>query len=161
MMAEKVEEPGRGSPEPLVAGPADTEGTPRPLIVAKGGSDAKSPVAPILFVRRPKKKRGKRYSRGTKDFQRLQRALTKASYQLSKAGTDGLERFDRESRKSGRQRRDGAVIDALDNAALGLGESMREVSAVPLEVAKGINGRLLWRGAKYTARLVIPSALRR
>ena len=159
MVTKSEKEPEGSSPDPVAAGQAGTEETGRTLIIAKTDSVEVPPGAPILFVRRRKKRR-KRYTRGTKDFQRLQRAFTKAAYRLSDAATTGFERFDRESRRSARRKRDGAAVDVLDNVALGTRDGMREASEVPLAVTEALNTRLLWRGVKYTARVVIPRGRR-
>lgn len=152
------EAPGRGE---ATASDAGHDGPERQLIVAKWGPGERSSVAPLVFVRNRKKRGRKRYTRGTRDFQLLQRAVTRASLRLSKAGTIGLSGFERASRRSARRERDGAMVDAPGNLARAMEEGLREASRAPIELARGINGRLLWAPARATARLVIPSAWRR
>jgi len=156
MVGKSHEGPAGGAPE-AATGQAAAEEAAGSLIIAKGG-DAVAPAGrPRLFERRRKKRR-KLYTRGTKDLQRMQRAFTKAGYRLSNAGTVAIARFDRESGRSARRKRDGAMVDFVDNLARATTDGMEEATRVPLEVAKGINGRMLWRGAKRTARVIIAPA---
>src|SRR5437016_12056250 len=68
---------------------------------------------PIVLDLRKKKKR--RYSPGTKAFQQAGFGAFKASYRVSNGVADGIRRFYKGSRKSSRKRKDGLLVDLLDN----------------------------------------------
>ncbi len=141
---------------------AESATTDRGLMVA-AAEPGEAETAPVIVARKKKrkKKRKRRYTAGTQDLQRLSLGFAKASYRLSNAVTMGLDRFHQESRKSGSRKRDGAARDVLVNASLGMSDAAREVGKVPFEVAKQLNTKLLWRQARFAARLLIPPGLMR
>jgi Family of unknown function (DUF6312) len=118
--------------------------------------------APVLGINGPitvtvKKKRGKRrYSRGLRDLQTSNRGMTKASRRLVKAVARGMTTYLKESDKSGRKRRDGALRDFNLNVADAIGASLREASGIASDVARSFNTRgwrrSMRRSLKATAR---------
>lgn len=159
MATGKSDETGGASPVNVLE-TAEAAGE-RKLIVADFDDAERSDTTPMVFVRNRKKRGRKRYSRGTKEFQRMQRAFSKASYRASKAGTIAFRELERRSEKSARRKRDGAMLDAPDNIARAVEEGLREASRAPAELARGIDGRVVWAPLRTTVRVFMPSRWRR
>jgi hypothetical protein len=123
-----------------------------------------APVVVATYVEEPtttkKKRRKRKYSRGTKDLQRLERGMTRASSRVAEAVAKGFRTYNKESKKSGRRKRDGAMRDALENATLALADSAGEAAKAPYEIARKINGKLVWRRSRATGRMVAPLLFR-
>jgi hypothetical protein len=150
-----------GGASPVTTTEGAEAASERKLIVADFDDAERSPMTPMVFVRNRKKRGRKRYSRGTKEFQRLQRAFSKASYRVSKASTIGFRELERRSERSARRKRDGGMIDAPRNIARAVEDGLREASRAPVELARGIDGRVVWAPLKTTVRLFMPSRWRR
>lgn len=107
-----------------------------------------------------KRRRKRKYSRGTKDLQRLERGVTRASSRVSEAVAKGFRTYNKESKKSGRRKRDGAMRDALENVTLALADSAGKAAKAPYEIARKINGKLVWRRSRAAGRVVAPLLFR-
>jgi hypothetical protein len=109
------------------------------------------PKAVLVLERVKSKKRNKRnqrkkkYSRGTKFFQRLLLGVSKAGFRTSNSLTKGLDTFVKRSNKSARKRRNGMVRDALRNASRGVGKAFTEAGKAPEEIARRIGTRRVWK----------------
>jgi hypothetical protein len=119
-----------------------------------------APEAPLtapIVVEVGRKRRKKRYSRGLRDVQTTNRGLTRASRRLVQAVDEGMTRYLKESNRSARKRRDGALRDYSLNVADAIGAGLREVSGVPADLARTFNTRgwrkSMRRSLKATARL--------
>lgn len=99
-----------------------------------------------------KKKKRKKYSKGTKDAQRLERGMTKASYRVANAVAKGLDRFYKDGNKSARKRRNGASVDALQNYSKAFADAAAEAAKAPAEIAKRVNSKKLLKRARKNAR---------
>jgi hypothetical protein len=118
-------------------------------------------LLPVVQVQEKKKKKRKpRYSRGTKDLQRLERGMTRATHRIARAVAKGLDTYDSESRKSARRRRDGAMREAFENMALAWGDAAAEAAKAPYEIARKVNGKLVWRRTRAAGRVVAPLLFR-
>ena len=113
---------------------------------------AESPASPVVVERTKKKK----YSKGTKDIQRLERRASKASQRLARAVAGGLSTYRKKSNKSAHKKRDGAVVDAISNAAEGVSKSMRVASCVPADLAKAVNTKRVRRQMRAVVRMMRP-----
>jgi hypothetical protein len=116
-----------------------------------------TPTATPLVVRVEKKRRKKRYSRGLRDVQTTNRGFLKASRRLVRAVTRGMTTYLKESNKSARKKRDGALRDYGFNVSDAIGTSLTEVSGIPRDLVRSVSTRR-WRRAmrrslKATARL--------
>jgi hypothetical protein len=101
---------------------------------------ARDTGAPIV-VTVDKKRRKKRYSRGLRDMQTTNRAVARVSRRLMRAVARGMARYVKESDKSARKKRDGALRDFGLNAADALGASLRVSSGIPRDIADAFNTR--------------------
>jgi hypothetical protein len=121
---------------------------------------APAPEAPLttpIVVEIDRKRRKKRYSRGLRDLQTTNRGLTRASRRLVQAVDEGMTRYLKESNRSARKRRDGALRDYGLNVADAIGEGLREASGIAPDLARTFNTRgwrkSVRRSLKATARL--------
>ena len=94
------------------------------------------------------KKKKKKYSKGGKDAQRAERGLTRASARIAHAVSLGLTDFDKRSRKSSRKRRDGAMVDSLQNAAKGSSKALKKAADAPKDLAKKLKVKRLRKPAR-------------
>jgi hypothetical protein len=98
--------------------------------------------APVYFDRRKKRgKKKRRYTKGTKAFQRLNYGADRAAYRTANAFAKGLRTFARRSNRSGRRRKDGLVRDSLRNFSRGFAVGAREFGNAPSEIASRIGTR--------------------
>jgi hypothetical protein len=103
-------------------------------------------TAPIVLERTKKgKKKGKRYTSGTKGLQQLALGVSKAAYRSANSFADGFRVFSKQSNKSARRRRDGLIRDSLRNASSGFAEGLTELGRAPGEIARRISSRNVWR----------------
>jgi len=125
---------------------------------APAADSAPSADTPQFVVVKKKKKNKKiKYSRGLKDLQKSGRRLTEISTRLARANVKGMEIYLKASDKSAHQKRDGAMRDFGVNAAKGLGKSLQLSSRVPVDLAKALSAgsarKRLRRQLKASARL--------
>jgi hypothetical protein len=98
----------------------------------------------------PRKKK-RRYSKGLKELQQLERAVSRTSSRVARAVAKGMATYRKRSDKSSFKKRDGSVRDFGVNLAAGLGKTLRLLSAVPSDLAKGLDTK---RARKRTRRQV-------
>jgi hypothetical protein len=113
---------------------------------------AQSPLwaTPIIVRREKKKKRGRRnrkrrYTRGTKNFQRLLLGGAKAGHRVANAFPRENRTIFRRSKRSSRRRKDGIIRDAFKNWSRGLNKGSRELGKAPWPLAKRFNTKQTWR----------------
>jgi hypothetical protein len=94
----------------------------------------------------------KKYSSGTKAFQRLTLGISKAAFRTSNSVAEGLKTFSKDSSKSARKRRDGMFRDSLRNASRGLSDGLVEFSKAPAEITDRVGTGRVWR----TVRVFVP-----
>src|SRR5262245_7644154 len=116
---------------------------PAAVPVQAGGQD----VAPVLLGGKKKKKK-KKESYGLRDAQDFQRAFNKASRRVARGVADGFATYDKRTRKSSKKKRDGAIRDAIENAARGVGKAGRVASWAPVDLIKGANTKTVRRAVR-------------
>ena len=121
----------------------------------------KSRRASTVHIRyRKTKKKKRKYTRGLKDLQKLERGLSKAARRLSRAAAGGVSLYRRRSNKSSRKKRDGAIKDGLENWTRGLGKAVRKSGDGPYDIAKSLNSKRVSRQVRSALRLMIPPIFR-
>jgi len=112
--------------------------------------------APIV-VEVERKRRKRRYTRGVHDVQTTNRGFVKASRRLVRAVARGMSTYLKESDKSARKKRDGAMRDFNLNVADAIGTSLRQASGITADLARSLNTRgwrrSMRRSLKASARL--------
>ena len=106
----------------------------------------------LKLGRSSKKSSSKKYTRGTKVFQRLALGVSKAAFRSTNSVAKGLETFAKDSNKSARKRRDGMIRDSLRNASNGVSEGFTELGKAPGEIARRVSSGQVWR----TVRIFTP-----
>ncbi len=105
-----------------------------------------------LVLERWKKKKKKKYSRGTKGLQRLTLGVSDALFRTANSVARGTRTFSKRSNKSARRRRDGLVRDSLRNASRGFANGLTELGEAPSEIARRIGTGQVRRGF----RVIVP-----
>jgi hypothetical protein len=128
---------------------------PPPQIRVRGirtvGGEGPRPI--VLKVRRRGRRGGrKRYSKNTKDVQRLAYGSSKAIYRVAEGLAAGTESFWRRSNRSARRKKDGLAKDFYRNAARGVDRFSRQAGKAPWELAREISGRRSWKNLRWWAR---------
>src|SRR5262249_54276342 len=123
-------------------------------------SEVQTAPAPGLVGLQIKRKKKRKYSRGFRDVQELGRAVSKASTRVARAVAKGMAEYRKQSEKSARKKRDGAMRDFTVNLADGLGKTIRGLSMVPADLARGLNTKGARRRARkqlrFTSRVLRP-----
>ena len=108
----------------------------------------------------PKKKKKRKYSKGLKELQQLERTLSKASNRVARGVAQGMATYRKRSDKSAMKKRDGSLRDLAVNVAAGLGKTLRVLSSVPSDLAKGLDTKSARkrtrRQVKIASRIVRP-----
>jgi len=119
-----------------------------------------APASSLAALQVPKRKRKRKYSRGLRDPQELGRTISKASTRVARAVAKGMAEYRKRSEKSARKKRDGAIRDFAVNLADGLGKTIRGLSMVPSDLARGLNTkrgrRRARRQLRFTSRVLRP-----
>ena len=82
---------------------------------------------------------GKAYSDGLADAQDIFVSMVDVSARVAKAVAKGLETYLDANEKSAKNKKDGTVRDLGINSAKGLSESLRELSLIPVDIAKKLD----------------------
>lgn len=110
--------------------------------------------APETDTEKSDKKKHKKRSRALRDFERMERHMSRAALQMSQAVTNGLSTYHEEREKSESEDELGALMDLPKNAARGLGVTMREASEVPLEVVEALDSRSARKALRMGAKVI-------
>ena len=118
-------------------------------------AEASQTAGEPIVVKVGKKKKKRKYTRGLRDIQRLQRGFEQASERVGDGIAAGLSSVRKRSNQSSRKKRDGAIRDALENWSYGMGKALRRSSFAPYDVARRLGTRRLWRqGGRAVATVV-------
>ncbi|MBV8518379.1 MAG: hypothetical protein JO197_13355 [Acidobacteria bacterium] len=135
---------------------------PRPDGGGNGGNrdDGPEPIitAPVYFKRRSRNKRRrnkKKYTKGTKPFQRVSRGAVWSGYRVGNGFARGLRTFARRSDRSANRRKDGFVRYALRDASAGFNSAARQWGRAPGEIANRIGTRLV-RNTAFAVNNFVP-----
>ena len=93
----------------------------------------------IVEPRKRKKKRGS--SKTSRRLEDIENRMSKSLRRVSKAVDRGVKTYRDKRDRSERRRRDGALVDSYENAAVGVSEAISNSSPVLTDIAKAINTR--------------------
>jgi hypothetical protein len=99
------------------------------------------PRSPIIFTLKRNKKRKRRYSRGLRDLQQMERRLTRSARRMSRSADKGMASYWKRREKSARKKRDGALRDFIPNSGWAMSRAMREASPLPYDLARAMSTR--------------------
>ena len=103
---------------------------------------------------RPRKaqKRRKKYSKGLRDVQRLERGLSKASHRMVSAVEKGVRTYRKRSEKSARRTKDGALRDSFVNVAVASSETLAKSAKIPLDLIESVDTKRVWKRVRPVLR---------
>jgi hypothetical protein len=96
-------------------------------------------LRPIVLSIKKKKKRKRRYSKGLKEIQRMERHLTRSADRMARATEKGIKTYRKLSTKSARQKKDGAILDFIPNSGIALSRSLRIASTIPYDISQAMD----------------------
>jgi hypothetical protein len=99
----------------------------------------------VVIEKKKRKKKKRKYTRGLKGIQRLQRGASRSSWRIGDAVADGLKEFRKRNDRSSRKRRDGALRDTFKNMSRAAGEVLRGSGKAPYDFAKRLPNRAIWK----------------
>lgn len=112
--------------------------------------------APLLrtpLVLEPvKKKKKKKYTRGTKALQDFAQGISDAAYRSANSIGEATNTFSKRSKKSARKRRDGLVWDSLQNAGRAFGDGATELGKAPDALTRRIRTGQIRRAVRTFVR---------
>lgn len=100
---------------------------------------------PVVLVKKGKKKKKRKYSRGLKTFGQLQRGAARSSWRLGDAVAAGLKSFRKRNDESSRKRRDGALRNLFKNASRASGKVLEKSGKVPYDLVRNVSTKAMWR----------------
>lgn len=84
-------------------------------------------------------KKNRKYSKGIKNIQKIERRYAKASRRISKAIKKGVDTYLKRRDKSSQKKRDGAIVDSFINVSKGISDGLVDASPAFYDISKGIN----------------------
>ena len=96
-------------------------------------------IRPIVLSLKKKKKRKRRYSKGLKEIQRMERHLTRSAHRMARATEKGITTYRKLSIKSASQKKDGAILDFIPNSGIALSRSLRIASTIPYDISQAMD----------------------
>ena len=113
----------------------------------------------IVLKRKKKRNKKKKYTKGSKEVQRLGEGVTRASARVARAVGVGMTTFDKRSKRSSKKRKDGALVDIVENSARGVSKTFKKASGAPEDLAKKIKLKRLRKPTRSLLRAARPFML--
>lgn len=142
-----------GKTPKIIIEPGDSGGgiAPPPQSTQQSGQVQALIVTPVYFERKRcrNKKKGKgkrRYSKGTKGFQKFLLGASRAAYRTANSFADGFDTFAKRSNRSSRRKKDGLIRYSLRNASRGFQDGLDQLGKAPNALAKQIGTNNVRRG---------------
>ena len=115
-------------------------------------------TVPIVLTRNSRKRRRKRYTRGTKAQQRFILGLSEAAYRATNSLSKGFDTFNDRSKRSRWRKRDGIERDFFRNASRGVRDALNELGKAPGELARRVSTRRVAKTVRFLNPFVNPFA---
>jgi hypothetical protein len=97
-------------------------------------------------------KRTKTSSRGSRRFNEIERRVSKAVRRVTRAVDGGVDTYIEHRDKSAATRKDGPLVDFVENVSCGMSKSVSEASPILHDIAEAWNTRRLRRQIRRAAR---------
>ena len=124
------------------------------VIVLNERRDAAYAEPIVISMKKGKKKRKKRYSKGLDEIQTIERHLTRASHRIAKTVEKGLDTYQKKSKKSAHKKRDGVIRDFIPNSGLAISHALEGAGPVVYEMAQAFDTKQNRRRLKRQLRIV-------
>jgi hypothetical protein len=93
------------------------------------------------FTKRRGKGKSRTSSRGTRRLTEIEKRVSKSARRLSRSVYHGVNTYIDHRDESKEKRRDGAIVDFVENASYGLSKAISEASPVLHDAAEALNTR--------------------
>jgi ribosomal protein L14 len=100
------------------------------------------------------RKKKKYSSRQARRFGEIETRVSKSLHRVSKAVDNGVSTYLEKRDKSVRKRRDGALVDFYENAAVGISKALSESSPVLSDFAELVNSRSSRKAIRRAVRAI-------
>ena len=127
----------------------DTAGTP-PERGQTAAIVSRHPV--VLRLKSRGRKRSRTSSRGARRLTEIERRVSKAGRRLSRALYHGVDTYIEHRDESKEKRRDGAIVDFVENLSYGVSKTISEASPVLHDAAEALNTRRFRKQIRRIAR---------
>ena len=107
---------------------------------------------PIIINLKKKRKKKRRFSKGLEEIQAMERHLTRASHRIVRGAEKGIANYRRNSLRSAKKKRDGALRDLIPNSGIAMTHALKEVGAVPNDIAQALNTKPMRRRIRRQVR---------
>ena len=108
--------------------------------------------APVVVVYKAKKGKKRGSSQASRRLEDIEDRVSKSMRRVSKAVNRGVGTYRDKRDKSARKRRDGALLDSYENAAVGVSEALADSSPVLSDIAKAVNTKRLRKRLRKAIR---------
>lgn len=129
----------------------DKEQAPRhrmkPIVINR-----RSDVLKPIVIDRRRKQGKRRYSRGTRDLQIIERRLVISARRLGSAIEKGIDAYLTERDRSADRWRDGAIVEFIPNVGEGISIALRELSPVVADLSRAFYTRRTRRVVRRRVR---------
>jgi hypothetical protein len=133
----------------------------KPRVLRRSGGRVAHGLKPIVLEYQPRKKKSsdddeaeEQYSDGFEDIQRVEGDLVRIARRATTAAAKGLDTYDRERRRSAREKEDGAIKDFPHNAAQAASDALKEASEIPVDIADSMQRTNVYRRLRRNLRRV-------
>ena len=106
------------------------------------------------------KKKKRKYSRGLRSGQEIERGITRAASALGDAVSSAFGSYKKRSRKSSLKKRDGAVKDAIENWTKAGSKGMKEAADAPYQMVKAVNSNKASKQIRDAVKMFSPPMFR-
>lgn len=106
------------------------------------------------------KKKKRKYSRGMRSGQEIERGLSRAASALGDAVSSTFGTYKKRSKKSAVKKRDGAVKDAIKNWTKAASKGLKEATDAPYQMVKAVNSNKASRQIRDAAKMFSPPMFR-
>lgn len=107
---------------------------------------------PVVVVYKSKKGKKRGSSRAARRLEDIESRVSKSANRVTKAVNKGVSTYRDKRDKSARKRRDGALVDSLENLSRGASKAVKDASPALTDVAKALNTRRLRKRIRKTLR---------
>ena len=107
---------------------------------------------PIVRVAGKERKKRRTSSRGTRRLTEIDRRVSKSVRRVTRALDRGINQYIERRDKSAEVRRDGPVVDFVENVSYGVSEAVAEASPLLHDIAEAWNTRRLRSQMRRVAR---------
>jgi Family of unknown function (DUF6312) len=115
---------------------------------------------PYQFVMDVKKKKKRRYTKGLRAVQQIERGLARSLDVFAEGVARTFSEYRKRSGKSARKKKDGALRDGIENWTKAIGKGISASSKAPYDFVKTVNSGRGSKQLRRTIRSLTPPPLR-